>query len=279
MRKILLAATALLVGMNMLAQEEAGTAVLTGKNGTPILPQAGDFAIGVEATPYLNYLGNMFNDTQNNSLDLGSTTLHGRYYLDNNTALRLSLTIDNSTDTENYYVQDDAAVFQNPLSNAQVVDAQTNKSSGFELVAGIQKFRGYGRLRGFYGAAVAYGRSNSVTEYAYGNPITAANQAPSNYFGASSSRTLVSNHGSFNSLGLGVLAGVEYYFAPKICIGGELGLGYNYSWGGQSNYTTESWGGSSVVESTSLNSPGDTYSHLGTYRPITYGNLYLMFHF
>jgi hypothetical protein len=279
MKKILLAATALLVGMNMLAQEEAGSAVLTGKNGTPILPQAGDFAIGVEATPYLNYLGNMFNDTQNNSLDLGSTTLHGRYFLDSNTALRLSLKIDNSQDSYNYYVQDDAATMQNPLSNKQVTDVLKMNSNGFELVAGIQKFRGYGRLRGFYGAAVSFGRNNSVSEYIYGNPITSFNQAPTTTWGNSAVRTLITNDGSYNAVGAGVLAGVEYYFAPKICIGGELGLGYNYSWGGQSNSKRERWNGSSVVEETILNSPGNTSSQLGTYRPITYGNLYLMFHF
>jgi len=75
------------------------------------------------------------------------------------------------------------------------------------------------------------------------------------------------------------LAGVEYYFAPKICIGGELGFGYNYTNYGQSNSTSESWGGTSVVETTDIDSPGNTYSSLSTYRPATYGTLYLMFHF
>jgi hypothetical protein len=278
MKKVLLAATALFVGMNMFGQEEAATA-LTGKNGTPILPKAGDFAIGVDAAPYLEYLGNMFNGTDGNSLDLGNYLLHGRYFLDDNTALRFTIGIDNSTNTYNNYVTDDAAVYQDPLSNAQVVDMQKNSYTDFNLSVGIQKFRGYGRLRGFYGATVNFGLSNSTTEYTYGNPITAINQSPTTAWGSNSYRQLVNNGGGYTTLGLGLLAGVEYYFAPKICIGGELGLGYNYEFGSQSNSKYETWGGSSVIEETYENSPGNTYSNLSTYRPATYGGLYLMFHF
>ena len=39
------------------------------KGGIPILPVAGDIAIGAEALPYLEYLGNMFNNTEDNTND------------------------------------------------------------------------------------------------------------------------------------------------------------------------------------------------------------------
>ena len=33
---------------------------LTSKKGEPFLPEAGDYAIGIDATPFLNYAGNFF---------------------------------------------------------------------------------------------------------------------------------------------------------------------------------------------------------------------------
>ena len=40
---------------------------LTSKKGEPILPEAGDWAIGIDATPFLNYAGNFFGKTTNNN--------------------------------------------------------------------------------------------------------------------------------------------------------------------------------------------------------------------
>ena len=34
---------------------------LTSKKGVPILPEKGDYAIGVDAIPFFQYVGNMFN--------------------------------------------------------------------------------------------------------------------------------------------------------------------------------------------------------------------------
>lgn len=57
MKKTLLVAAAALFASVTFAQE----GIITNKKGTPILPQAGDYAIGVDATPFLEYFGNMFN--------------------------------------------------------------------------------------------------------------------------------------------------------------------------------------------------------------------------
>jgi hypothetical protein len=40
--------------------------ILTNKNDMPILPQAGEFAIGFNAVPILNWVGNTFNSNTNN---------------------------------------------------------------------------------------------------------------------------------------------------------------------------------------------------------------------
>jgi hypothetical protein len=280
MKKTIFTIALALAAFAPLAAQESGD-VLVGKKGTPILPVAGDIAIGVEATPYLNYLGNMFNNTSNNSLSLGSNTLYSRYFIADDAAIRIALKIKNTTDINRYYVRDDARIMQDPLSNAQAEDVYTNKNREYTLAIGYQKFRGYGRLRGFYGAQVFAGLAKNSYEYSYGNPITALNTAPTTHWSTGTERTLNGDNGLSTTLGIGGLAGVEYYFAPKICIGGELNLNYSYSKTGQGDSTTEKWIGTNVVEQTTPSSPGDTKTSLSTSRPGTFvsGQIYLMFHF
>ena len=43
------------------------TTPLVSKKGYTILPQAGDYAIGIDAVPMLKYAGNIFNNTANNT--------------------------------------------------------------------------------------------------------------------------------------------------------------------------------------------------------------------
>ena len=40
---------------------------LTSKKGEPFLPEAGDYMIGIDANPFLNYLGNFFGKTVANT--------------------------------------------------------------------------------------------------------------------------------------------------------------------------------------------------------------------
>lgn len=268
------------VSLGISAQQ--ADSVLRSKKGTPILPQQGDWAIGADAAPYLEYLGNMFNNTANNSLNLGSQKLYGRYFLSNNTAIRVLIGISDYSTVNRSYITDDAALFQNPLSLAQTEDSRTNKYRTNSFNLGYQKFRGYGRLRGFYGANLMYSINRTIANYAYGNPITAANPKPSSVFPyTGNSRLLYSDSGWNQSIGAGLIAGVEYYFLPKVCIGGEISASVFHSWASQENSKSESWNGSVVVESEKASSPASRISTgIETSRPANYGgSLYLMFHF
>src|SRR5690554_8175712 len=69
-------------------QEEENTT-----QGSKYFPKAGDFGIGIDASPFLNYLGNAFNGSSNNQLKLGDNTLYFRYFLSDDAALRLALQI------------------------------------------------------------------------------------------------------------------------------------------------------------------------------------------
>lgn len=278
----------------------AQDSLVTNKAGVPVLPKAGDIALGADATPYLNYLGNMFNNTVNNSLSLGAQNLYFRYYLADDMAVRVNLQLNNTTSENNLYVADEAARYSNPLSQAQLIDQQIIKNRGANILIGAQKMRGYGRLRGFYGAQLGYGFASTKEEYSYGNNITSSNQTPltsdfgTNVSGAKLSadghRVLEYKSGTAHSVFVGALCGVEYYFLPKACIGGEVSLMYYYTSTGQSSSVSEHFDGNSAVNSDKAISPGGSNSGVVTSRPSTYqstasttpavyGGLYLMFHF
>jgi len=123
-----------------------------------------------------------------------------------------------------------------------------------------------------YGGQVSIGLGGSKTVNEYGNSIADG-----------ATRTLTTkNPGNF-SFGLGAFAGVEYFFAPKMSIGGEYNLGLN---------TTSSGAGEVEVESSvSDGAGGFTVSTETTEGTVTSGgfsfdnsvvggaSLRLMFHF
>lgn len=256
------------------------------KDVNDYLPGSGDIAIGVDALPYLEFLGNMFSGHDDrNTLNLNATTIYGKYYLNTDAAIRFELFLDKSTDIDKDYVQDDANFNTNP--NAQVEDLRNVKENNVGIGVGYQMYRGYGKLRGTYGVVASYFYGKDKTEYQWGNQMTASNSAPtsSNWYGAGSNptqRTLNSKTQGTQSVGLGAIAGVEYFFAPKICIGGELGLYLTHNWYGQSNMTYQVVETGVVNEYDRAQSPGDSYTSIRTsvYNGTNVaGRLYVLFHF
>jgi hypothetical protein len=260
------------------AQEQQETAAPKA-NSSDRLPVAGDISFGIDVLPYLNYLGNMFNNTAGNTLNLGNNNIYLRYFLSDNLAIRAILNIGESQSKVRTYVQDDAAVFVDPLSQDKVIDVQKTHNQNYGIDLGIMKFRGYDKLRGFYGAQINFGFNRNVVNYEYGNEMTPANPSPTSIWGNVLERTLMNDNGVVRFAGLGAFIGAEYYFLPKICIGAEGSLSYTYSWGSQSNRKTELIQNGNRYERNILNSPGDRNSNLNTFRPSTYGGLYIMFNF
>jgi hypothetical protein len=283
MKKLYISLAIIMVSVAVTAQE-TGDTVLRSKKGIPILPQKGDWAIGASALPVLDYLGNIFNNTQNNTLNLGSQTIYGRYFIANNAAVRFAFSFNNTNNLFQYYVRDDAAFFNDPLSREQTIDTYNAISMNYDLDLGYQKFRGYGRLKGFYGVNVGFSISRTQSKYTYGNPITQLNPTPTTGNGGANidgSRTLETDNGVTKAVRAGLIGGVEYYFAPKICIGGELTLAFQHSWKSQGDAKFEKLSGTLVDEYNILNSPkGRVSTTVYTFAPVNFGgSLYLMFHF
>lgn len=227
------------------------------------LPEAGDVTIGINAVPFLNYLGNMFGKTQNNSInpaEIGGVpavpglnnptmSLFGKYFLTDQTALRLNVGIGVNSTTQSAYVTDEAAVAEDPLSVDLVEDTYKYRESGISVAAGYEWRRGGKRLQGFWGGQAILAYSNNKHFFGYGNAITELNQTPisSNWPSAPSisnniggnSRLLTQSDGSSWTYGVGGFVGVEYYIAPKISIGCEMSLNLLWTTGGKKYQKSE----------------------------------------
>ena len=281
------------------AQEEetttsGGVKQITNKNGVPVLPEAGSYAIGFDALPFLRYAGNMFNANTNNNnpvagfanqggAGLGGT-LYGKYFLSESNAIRARFSINQSTVQDvNRVILDGQSV---PQSNIEVEDEFINSSFNVQLGGGMEWRRGKGRLMGVYGAEVLVGLSTSSESYTYGNAITAGNQAPTTTtnFATGNSAPISSriisrtNPNSFNLTALG-FAGVEYFFAPQISIGAEFTLGLRYTGTNRSELVREEWEANSgtVINVSDVNS--DILTNFGIATGVWGGSINLMFHF
>ena len=227
MKKKVLFVAALFIGATTFAQDG-----LTSKKGEAILPEAGDWAIGFDANPFLNYFGNLFNGNLNNTFsgatwtgDNSSTmALTGKYFKDETTAYRGMLRIGlggNSTTT----LQDTAVAPTLPGTGA--IENKTSNSNGFSLVlgAGLEKRRGSTRLQGYYGGGLMIGLlGGGSTTMEYGATMDSLNvQFRGIVPGARN--TEVKNGNTF-TFGLQGFVGVEYFVAPKISVAAEYGWGH-----------------------------------------------------
>ncbi len=210
----------------------------------------------MNAVPVFNFIGNMFGYTNsNNSLSgnkfvsyFASNTLFGKYMLSDDNAVRGHLRIGQFSNVYENMVFDDT---QND-PNALVMDTYSTNSTFINIGAGYEFRRGKTRLRGVYGGEVFYQyQRNTTTDYSYGNAYGLGNPAPTGTswfsFGgvagesAIAERMVSTSGGSYNGVGLRAFAGVEYYFAPKICFGTEFGWGISAGKSGDSVTRTESW--------------------------------------
>ncbi|TVQ12118.1 MAG: hypothetical protein EA361_11600 [Bacteroidetes bacterium] len=251
-----------------------------------MFPPAGSFGIGLDATPFLNYLGNMANGTMGNSLNLGDNRLYFRYFLTQNAAVRLSLQMGLNKSSATFMVQDDNAFLNDPLSNMQVEDRRTFFNNDISLRAGYQHFIGENRLRGFVGGDVGYGYNKLHYLYEYGNVMNEQNPAPTRVInwnngstGNTTQRPLESVFSTTNSILGGLFTGAEYYLLPQFAVGLELGLSYGLSIPGKNYEVYENMVGSQLVEMTQVTGRGTRSRSIYSTTPYTYGNLYLVFHF
>lgn len=217
------------IGIN--AQER-----LQNKNGVDILPESGNFALGFNAVPFLNLIGNATaGSTKFINNMFNQNTIFGKYMLDDNTALRASFNFNiNNFNNRNF-------VIDNTLNSPDslVTDRISVNSQTYGLSGGYEMRRGEGRVQAIFGGDVAFLFSRSNRSMTYGNAFGPLNQAPTsmNWTNAGNPINALSQgeritsqvFGSTIAAGLRPFIGIEYFFAPKISIGAEFGWTLQYS--------------------------------------------------
>jgi len=272
------------------SQDLGENQVLTNKNGVRILPERGDFAIGVDASPILDYLGNFMSTSLfgNGAPQFDNMNIFGRYFIADDRAIRANLFVGISSATDKRVIRDDHAISQNPLNqNATAIDVRNTSRSQFGLALGYEFRRGKSRLQGYYGGDFGFHfDSGGRTTFDWANPMTSANRTPSSnagFWGAGwdGSRAIEINHGNTFGIDLRGFVGVEYFFAPKMSVGAEFALGLGLSMTGQSEITTESWNNSTNSVQTESYRHGQWNARsfdFGTF-PVAGGKIFLAFYF
>ena len=243
--------------------------------------------------PIFNYLGNFFSGEGVNSApgasfltnsQISNNHIFAKYFLTDNSAIRATLGFNLVNNFDRKYVQDDAAVFADPLSNALKQDMEQTIASSFVVGAGYEMRRGNSKVQGYYGGNAFFTISNSRREYSYANPYSELNPNPSTTnFGVNNAlgddRMLIDYDGQVRGFGVGGFLGIECFIFPKVSLGAELGYNYLYTKTGQSRYHYESWNVDVVEEKIKIDESTSisTNNFLGTANPTA--NFFLMFHF
>ena len=239
---------------------------LTSKKGEPYLPEAGDYAVSIDATPFLYYAGNFFgksNFTNNNGLITsgnpaptwnflnGNNTITGKYFVDANTAYRVGLRLGFATGKDRRMVTalPTSTVNTYPTANPTVENTRKQTRTNIGISAGIEKRRGKTRLQGFYGADAGIYYSSVKDKYTYGNalagnanPATAVNVVAEDDFsgvlGASNTTTVALSTGQAGAArALEAKSGSTFSFGVRAFVGAEyfiipkMSIGGEFGWG------------------------------------------------
>ncbi|MEJ6583604.1 MAG: hypothetical protein QNL29_06120, partial [Crocinitomicaceae bacterium] len=146
MKKSILAVAVVLGATSLFAQK------LESKNGEAYLPAAGDWAVGIDATPFLNYFGNLIGGGQGNNTApswnflTNNQTITGKYFVEDDVAYRASLRLGFGSASDKVMVADrsvDPSLPSTwPALGAEVENKGKMSSMNIGLAVGLEKRRG-----------------------------------------------------------------------------------------------------------------------------------------
>ncbi len=146
-----------------------------------VLPKAGDIALSIDLVPILGYVGDIFNNTANNSynsfggeptiatfgapINNPTVSIMGKYMITDQIAARVNIGMLSRKQTNVSYSIDDQALLLNPLSEAKVTDEKIVNNTGASFMVGAEYRRGYKRIQGFGGANLIYAYGHYKERY------------------------------------------------------------------------------------------------------------------
>lgn len=296
-RYILITASILLcASMPMKAQDDGGgdnggDMSFTSKNGHEVLPQEGEYSIGVSMTAlfgffnYPNAVNGGFNTDQRTFGNV-PPTIEGKYMVDDETAYRGRLQLNHNVVTDQRIVMKDTLSFD-PLSPDFVEDEMTTKTTQIMIGVGMEKRRGKGRVQGYYGGEFLIGYYNTVVNYDYGNEMSTdfdtpniANFGTGNTY-SNGQRLVEDRMGNRFFVGVRGFVGVEYFIAPKMSLGGEFGYALGFNTRGEREQTREYFdSGAMATDSvTTRMTPNNSLSSYGIGFDNLNGNVSFRFYF
>lgn len=257
MKKVTLLLAAGIIAATSFAQD-ASQDVMKSKKGFVILPEAGDFALGFDAIPVIDFalnaadiMSNAGQGAQHPGYVSGfNQIIVGKYFLEANMAIRGRFGINTIVTSTNTFGND-------PLTpnvpEPENILLQTSKvgNANYFLAAGLEKRRGHNRLQGYYGGEILLGLNSGSTKNTYEIEYNQAAQ-DAGYIAPGTSRVLSQKDGMSITVGLRGFAGVEYFVLPKISIGAEFGWGLGFVTSPRGKVETEFWG---IEPGTSATSP------------------------
>lgn len=175
-----------------------------------LTPKAGDYSVGILATPFLNYIGNIFNGSGFNAAPTFNAnnplTLNGKYFTEDNKAFRGTLTLG---------ITHTSAESTNTTDGTKR-DITTKNSATFAITAGMEMRRTNKRLVLSYGPQVGIGMfANGAGNVEYTNATDP-------------SQNITISGGNTIAFGIGGFAGVEYFIFHHLSLGAEFNLSLNY---------------------------------------------------
>jgi hypothetical protein len=283
--KCIMIASALFLASNSLFSQE-----IVSKKGEPYLPEQGDWALQINATPFFNFFGNLFSNTGANTLNVQPLagypmTVAVKYFTEADRAYRARtmLNIGSST-VRNFVPRDQQAAPFDP--NITATDSRRTSNANIMLSAGKEYRRGVTRLQGYYGAEaiLMFNRGTSIN-YNYGNSFSGENTIPNTTvdfetgaFIPTSSRIISQKSGAGFGIGVGGFAGAEYFILPKFSIGIEYNLALMYSSEGVGRVSSQYWDTvQNMVVRTNSRTAGS--SNFGLNTDISGGAINLTLHF
>ena len=252
------------------------------------LPQAGDFAIGVDVTPLVELLGNTFNGygtngTKNTLGALGGSVVNldyapkpdvsvmVKYFLKDNLALRANIGVKTNNLTQRAYVVSDVISVTDPFSDEKLIDCAKSYNTGGSAALGLEFRAGKNRIQGTFGGDLVFAYQTRQEEYNYANTLSLLNSKPTMSslmpaFDASGYRTTNKNYGDMFYGGAMLNIGVEYFILPKVAIGSEVNVMIYYRMGSTSYETREGLNPytNNLDKREIINTPGDRELVIGT---------------
>jgi hypothetical protein len=253
MKKLSILVGALTLTSSLFAQD------LTSKKGENYLPEQGDWALGIDAVPFLNYFGNFIggnglNAAPNWGYATNNNTIVGKYFVEEKMAYRGALRIGFGSNSNSVMVADravDNAGLVFPGQIAMKENKMTESYNAIGLAGGLEWRKGTTRLQGFYGGELGFMMAGGSEKYSYGNGLNADVNEPARVdvdaaddFGTNlvndtwgNSARVTSAKNSAFGIGLRGFIGVEYFIVPKLSVGGEFGWGLGFMSMNNSNET------------------------------------------